>query len=82
MWFETLSGSVYEVNSEEKKIRRLTGRVSATKRQGQDGEWREYQQAIVRLNQSVMIVWGSANGVLQTTITNIVKKIYEENPNN
>jgi hypothetical protein len=43
MRFKTATGSVYELDQLEKKVRRLTGVENPTPRQGTDGEWKEYK---------------------------------------
>jgi hypothetical protein len=40
--FITETGSVYEVDTENKAIRRLKGKHDPTTRQGKDSEWRSY----------------------------------------
>ena len=43
MKFTTQSGSVYEADLGEMKIRRLNGVKDPTPRQGKDGEWKAYK---------------------------------------
>lgn len=38
----TESGSVYEVDHDNKRVRRLSGVKDPTPRQGKDGEWKTY----------------------------------------
>jgi hypothetical protein len=40
----TESGSVYELDQVNKRVRRLSGVRAATARQGADGAWRQYDQ--------------------------------------
>lgn len=42
MRLHTASGSVYELDESQKRIRRVSGKEPPTPRQGPDGEWREY----------------------------------------
>jgi len=72
--FITESGSVYEVNEEEKLIRRISGNRKPTERQGEDGEWKKYH-ALIRLGDdieySVYILWDNQG---HGTITSRVKE--------
>lgn len=43
MKFTTVSGSVYEADTTNKKIRRLTGKNDPTPRQGEDGQYKSYE---------------------------------------
>lgn len=43
MKFITLSGSVYDVDTTNKKIRRLNGKADPTPRQGEDGIFKSYE---------------------------------------
>lgn len=85
--FTTESNSIYQVDTNNKKIRRLSGKSNPTTRQGNDGEWKSYitLSPIVK-GESVVIVWDSNTPLLPetkitdtgamiatpTTITNIV----------
>lgn len=40
--YTTETGSLYEVNYDEKKIRRVTGTHDPTNHQGKDGEWKDF----------------------------------------
>lgn len=62
MRFITASGSMYEVDTDAKKIRRLIGKDNPTPRMGKDGEWRSYREVHpwpLQKGQSVVIAWGS-----------------------
>lgn len=70
MKFITQSGSVYEVNSDSKKIRRLSGVKDPTPRQGKDGEWRGYLGTFpdpIRVGSQVLIRWGNDTELLPET---------------
>jgi hypothetical protein len=43
MKFITRSGSLYQIDVANKKIRRLEGKANATPHQGADGEWKSYE---------------------------------------
>lgn len=57
MKFETLSGSVYEVDKARKLIRRLSGVKDPTPRQGVDGIWKRYESVSVELQKNATIIW-------------------------
>ena len=70
MKFQTLSGSVYEINTDSKKIRRVSGNKQATNRQGQDGDWREYQSIQpdpIEVGKELLIVWMPDTPLLEET---------------
>lgn len=88
MEFTTKSGSVYEVDYVNKRIRRLSGKKDATGRQGPDGEWRTYKDihpSQIELGSMVMIQWdnsvpllnGSPEGCLPGTLTSKVVSVWE-----
>lgn len=81
MKFETISGSLYEVNEEENKVRRLIGVKDPTPRQGKDGEWRVYVKiSSIVPGRPVMITWRIDSEEeffwLRTTQTSAVKEIH------
>lgn len=84
MIFRTQSNSVYEVDFDNKLIRRVNGVKDPTARQGKDGEWRKYIDIILKENSPCYIFWdkdtplkeGSDINSLPTTVTSIVKEIY------
>lgn len=58
--FETETGSIYEVDRDNKLIRRVVGISSGSKRIGNDGSWKKYidiSELIVGHN--AVIQWGS-----------------------
>lgn len=60
MKFTTASGSVYEVNTDSKQIRRLNGAKDPTPRQGPDGQWRAYEEILPdppKVGSSLVIKW-------------------------
>lgn len=58
MKFTTETGSVYEFDLENKRVRRLVGIKDPTPRQGTDGEWKEFEWATdPRVGQQVLICW-------------------------
>src|ERR1700678_1470147 len=94
MKFITRSGSVYQVNTANKKIRRLEGKANATLHQGADGEWKSYErisclsdmlagnEGKIAVGEGVLIVWVQSEHAdlleLKTTLTSDVVEIIEE----
>jgi hypothetical protein len=71
MKFKTASGSQYEINTETKQIRRLSGNADPTGRQGKDGDWRGYASVFpdpIEVGSSVVICWGADTPLLPETI--------------
>ncbi len=72
----TITGSIYEFNHKEQKVRRIFGQKDPTKRQGEDGEWRSYEKVYLEVNGSLVIVWETTDdGILKSTITSPIKKL-------
>ena len=70
--FTTESGSQYELDEARLQIRRLSGSMSPTERQGSDGEWKSY--ALIyespEIGKHVLIVWRvTEEGIWQSTRT-------------
>lgn len=59
MIFETVSGSVYEINESKQVIRRLSGVKDPTERQGSDSIWKYYEKLFSppTVGESLVIVW-------------------------
>ena len=79
--FTTETGSIYEVDETNKKIRRLSGNKDATGRQG-DGDWKSYQGLVLKLNESALIFWTDEvkpfiKGAIPATETSYVVSITE-----
>jgi hypothetical protein len=73
--FFTLSGSSYEVDQENNRIRRLAGTKDPTVRQGNDGEWKDYKHLSFS-EDGVLIVWNiDDHGISKTTMTSPVVKV-------
>jgi len=86
--FETISGSLYEVDQKNCCVRRLVGVNDPTPRQGPDGEWRDYADITYIIpGQPVIITWRFDTETdmvcARSTITSNVKEIHmEEHENN
>lgn len=91
MKFVTVSGSMYEVDLQEKKCRRLIGMSDPTPRQGKDGDWKVFQSIHPETpvqGKPVVFVWDAASHppvdaipgmpYTPTTITSMVKEIVPE----
>lgn len=81
--FRTISGSTYEADPQNKKIRRLYGKLPSTDRQGLDGDWKTYHSlSEVVVGHPVIIVWElvvvSKEPVARSTVTSLIKEIVEE----
>lgn len=77
MFFSTLN-SVYEVDLEEKRVRRIEGREAPTARQGPDGVWKTFDCVTeIKVGGPVLFSWGELNNVLKTTLTSDVEKVWE-----
>jgi hypothetical protein len=68
--FTTRSGSVYQVDTANQKVRRLEGEADPTPRQGKDGEWKSYEwigclsdyilvgnEGKIKVGEGALIVW-------------------------
>ena len=60
--------STYEVDEEEKKIRRINGLNDPTPRMGEDGVWKSYEK-IHPNPEGILIVWAYVDGVAKCTRT-------------
>jgi len=82
MKFKTFSGSVYELDLNNKRIRRLNGNKAPTERQGADGEWKTYASLLnePQVDKSLVIVWKvdivDEEQILRTTETSYIKEIW------
>ncbi len=81
--FETASGSTYELDEKNRKIRRVTGMKTPQPRQGRDGDWKPYAAVTeVRIGYPMIISWDpettplhsdSPVGAMPATITSMVR---------
>ncbi len=78
---KTLSGSIYEVDENNKRVRRIFGTNNPTPRQGNDGDWRNYEQLHLTLGNRMLVIWGQAGNIIQTTSTSTVMAIFEGEKN-
>jgi len=75
MIFETMN-STYHLDPAGARIRRIKGAYAPTRRQGTDGEWKNYAMiSEVQVGESVIIVWTISDGVAISTETSVVQQI-------
>lgn len=72
MVVKTLTGSIYEIIENEKRIRRLYGAKDPTSRQGTDGEWKEYYSIMLDPNNILVILWNDSG---QATVTSPIVSV-------
>lgn len=84
MFFTTFSGSVYEVDKEAKRIRRVEGTTTTTRRVGK-GEWRQYYRIDgPEVGLPVVIFWTEdidpppVDGAAPATVTSLVQQVFED----
>jgi hypothetical protein len=85
---KTESGSVYELDHTQKRVRRLSGVRAPTARQHADGLWRTYDMiGRVRIGGSLLICWAdesvgpaAAPGAFPGTVTSPVVEVTELDP--
>lgn len=86
--FTTETGSIYEMDEIDGRIRRLSGNHAPTSRQGEDGSWRNYHgirsggvqdnipfafnNGPVLVGQRMLIIWNEEG---QCTLTSVVVDI-------
>ena len=85
MIFVTMSGSTYEVDEQNKQIRRLKGQSDPTPRQGEDGRWKPYQDlSEIKQGEPVFIVWtddvkaeipGGIPGTLTSPVVSVMQTL-------
>ena len=87
MKFKTESGSWYEADTENNRVRRLSGDKDPTPRQGKDGEWRSYETISPPIvGEIVVIIWpegtpvlpGSPEGAMPVTMTSPIVEVKDE----
>ncbi len=85
MVFKTETGSTYEVDKANNRIRRVSGYTQHTKRFDPQGEWRPYKELGDVEVGACVVVWGDdveplvrgSNPAAKTTITSPVIEIVE-----
>lgn len=94
MKFVTVSGSMYEVDLEEKKCRRLVGIKDPMPRQGKDGEWKSFEKILPDVpvkGSPVVFIWNPDDtprlddtseeyAYVPTTMTSFVVEVIQDEP--
>lgn len=76
MIFYTISGSIYELDINNKQIRRMEGKEDPTPRQGTGGEWKKFTTCSeVLVGQSLLIHWENE----KATVTSVIATILSDN---
>lgn len=76
MKFRTESGSTYEVDATNKKVRRLAGSNPATGRQGKDGDWRAFVSTTpIEVGFEAFFVWEDTTKLLPATLVLLAEGI-------
>jgi hypothetical protein len=72
----TESGSVYEIDTDAPKCRRLSGVHDPTPRQGYDGLWKDVKYVDVpEVGEPIVFVWDIVDGVIKMTVTSVVVSV-------
>lgn len=73
--FNTETGSSYEVDTNEKRIRRVMGTHAPTPRQGNDKEWKSYHWiSDIELRKPVLIAWDAEGKATETSLVTIISE--------
>lgn len=68
--------SLYEVDRENKRVRRLTSNHDPTPRQGPDGEWTSFEEVVgLQPGVSMVIIWSQEDAVPKTTRTSTIQSV-------
>lgn len=73
---DTFSGSVYEIDSANKKVRRVSGTHEPTSNQGIDGEWKHYELVHHVRNLGLVIEWNEQGSA--TITSRVTSHTHEE----
>lgn len=72
----TESGSVYELDEVQRRVRRLSGVTTPTARQSADGEWQEYAKLyVLPLAHGQVCLMFDWNGDGKCTMTSVILKM-------
>lgn len=78
MIYKTESGSVYQVDEANSRVRRLLGTNAPTPRQGPDGEWKQYVSLSMWNTEDGKCLWidwtGHGNGTVTSRIVEEVRE--------
>ena len=84
VWVQSVSmrvwtaNSLYELDLDASRIRRVLGQEPPTSRQGDDGQWRRFEGiSQVRVGDRMLIVWSREGEKARSTLTSTVVEITE-----
>ena len=80
MKFKTVTGSLYEIDLPNNRVRRLTGTKAVTNHQNDDGDWQDYLEVSeVKVGVGVFITWRydivEGDTIARNTLTSDVAEI-------
>ena len=83
MIFRTTTGSVYEIDRQANRVRRMAGVKDPTPRQGPDGEWKTFVDCMgVYVGSQALFIWEEVEKdgvpIMKTTATSPIVEIYKE----
>jgi len=75
-------GSTYELDADNKRIRRLYGKAAPTDRQSADGDWSNYEEVSTpKLGVGLLIVWSyELVGEEKKAVSTYTSDVVEVNP--
>lgn len=77
MYFWTQFGSMYQLDPDSNRMRRLAGAHSPTANQAADGQWQEYMEISPPLpvvGEPVMVIWGTYTDVIMGEPVVVVRR--------
>lgn len=78
MKITTLTGSIYEIDLDNKKVRRIFGNHPPSMRQAKDGMWQTYHGiSTPTIGLSLLILWDNGGKCTQTS--NVKEIEYDDN---
>ena len=82
MRFTTTTGSVYELDAVNNRVRRISGLHEPTPYQGVDGEWSEYRDTLSaappRIGEPMFFWWDTVGDTMRMTMTSPVMAIGDD----
>lgn len=80
MIITTQTGSIYELDKDNKQVRRLAGKSKPTMRQAKDGEWQTYHDILMpAIGMSLFIMWDKHD---KCTITSPIRTVSNDEVDN
>jgi hypothetical protein len=73
----TASGSIYELDTTRRRVRRVHGHHAPTDRQGHDGDWADYHAVNApEVGRRLLIVWDVEGVTAKATVTTPVVTVH------